>query len=111
MSFKLKRHHWVIYGVLLLFCLFFASKATGVLLNDFGGAVTDTANRVVLSKYSSMIECGDLTIKSYGLPLTGNACVTDQDCKDNWPAGPSLEARDRSGCYCSECGEVIQNEV
>ena len=109
MKFKFRKHHWIIYGVLLLFCLFFASKATGVLMNDFGGGVTEAANRVVVSKYHSFIECDGLTIKSYGLPSNGLPCVTDQDCQDFWPAGPSLEARDRSGCYCGECGEPVRN--
>jgi len=113
--FKFRIYHILVLLIVIVFAIFNSGFVGGRITNDLeDNVVVEESYRVFVSKFYSLTTCElgneSIEFKSYGLPSSGVRCVTDKDCFDFWPAGPSVEAMDRSFCCSSgagagECGE------
>ena len=111
---KWRLHHRVaLFAVVVL--LFVSSGWVGsAQQNDLkDNPAVDEMERLYPSAWYSLTSCEGEPFKSYGFPQNGVACVTTQDCLDNWIDGISYKARERSFCCVDlgECGETIDVET
>lgn len=100
----MKKHYIIFLAIVALFTLMYLPKIGNGVYNP------DLVKVLVVKEYYSIIECNGQTFESYGLPQTGVKCMSNDYCKENWPAGPSFQIRDKSGACCvynGECGKFI----
>jgi len=71
------------------------------------------SHRIVISRYYSVVQCGERSFKSFGYPTTGLPCTSTAYCQDFWPHGVSFQVRDTMAICCDdrlseaigECGQ------